>query len=307
MMDFITPSLVNSAVQAMTPILLATLAGVLCGRVGVFNIALEGQLLVGAFAAVTGSYFLGSAFGGVLAAILATVIFSLILAYGATVFRGDPVVICIGMNLLASGLTAYLLRQIFGVSGTFSDPAVIGLSKIRIEAINAIPWIGWIFSRQTAITWAAWLFVSVVTVAMFRTPLGLRLRGVGEDASAAESMGVDVTRYRIATVLAAGALAGLGGAQLSLGTVDIFSEDMSAGRGWIAVVAVMLGRNHPLWASLACVLFGAADSLSVRLQGQGLPNQLTDVVPYVVTLAALAVSHRRRLRGVFFEPAAAQS
>ncbi len=306
-MDFITPSLVNSAVQAMTPILLATLAGVLCARVGVFNIALEGQLLVGAFAAVAGSYFFGGALGGVAAAMLVTLIFSLILAYGATVFRGDPIVICIGMNLLASGLTAYLLRQMFGVSGTFSDPAIVGLSKIRIEAINAIPWIGWIFSRQTAITWTAWLLVAVVTVAMFRTPLGLRLRGVGEDAGAAESMGVDVTRYRITVVLIAGALAGLGGAQLSLGTVDIFSEDMSAGRGWIAVVAVMLGRNHPLWAPLACVLFGAANSLSVRLQGQGLPNQLTDIFPYVVTLAALAISYRRRLRRVFIGPAAAQS
>jgi len=294
MMGFITPALVNSAVQAMTPILLAALAGVLCGRVGVFNMAMEGQLLVGAFAAVVGSYFLGSALGGVAVAVVATVVFSLILAYGATVFRGDPVVICIGMNLLASGLTAFLLRQIFGVSGTFSDPAIVGLHHIRIDAIGAIPWIGWIFSRQTAVTWASWFLVAIVTIVMFLTPVGLRLRGVGEDAGAAETMGVDVLRYRIVTVLIAGALAGLGGAQLSLGAVDTFSEDMSGGRGWIAVVAVMLGRNHPLWASLACVLFGAADSLSVRLQGEGLPNQLTDIVPYVVTLAALAISRRQR-------------
>ena len=148
MMSLITPSLVNSAVHAMTPILLATLAGVLCGRVGVFNMAMEGQLLVGAFAAVVGSYCLGSAFGGVAVAVLATVVFSLILAYGATVFRGDPVVICIGINLLASGLTAFLLRQIFGVSGTFSDPAIMGLSKIRIAALDAVPWIGWVFRAR---------------------------------------------------------------------------------------------------------------------------------------------------------------
>ena len=306
MMSFITPALVNSAVQAMTPILLATLAGVLCGRVGVFNMAMEGQLLVGAFAGVAGSYFLGSAWGGVTIAVVATVVFSLILAYGATVFRGDPVVICIGMNLLASGLTAYLLREMFGVSGTFSAPGIIGLEKIRIEAINATPWIGWIFSRQTAITWIAWLLVTLVTIVMFRTTVGLRLRGVGEDASAAEAMGVDVLRYRVVAVLTGGAMTGLGGAQLSLGGVDVFSEDMSAGRGWIAVVAVMLGRNHPLWASLACVLFGAADALSVRLQGQGLPNQLTDVLPYVVTLVVLAFSHRRRKGQVYVETVAAR-
>jgi len=294
MMGFITPALVNSAVRAMTPILLAALAGVLCGRVGVFNMAMEGQLLVGAFGAVVGSYFLGSAFGGVAVAVAATVVFSLILAYGATLFRGDPVVICIGMNLLASGLTAFLLRQIFDVSGTFSDPAIVGLHHIRFDQIGAIPWLGWIFSRQTAVTWASWFLVAIITIVMFLTPVGLRLRGVGEDASAAETMGVDVLRYRIVTVLVAGALAGLGGAQLSLGAVDTFSEDMSGGRGWIAVVAVMLGRNHPLWASLACVLFGAADSASVRLQGEGLPNQLTDIVPYVVTLAVLVISRRRR-------------
>lgn len=295
-MDFITPFLVGSAVQAITPILLAALAGTICGRVGVFNMALEGQMLVGAFAAVVGSYYTGSALGGVVVALVAAAFFSLILAYGVTIFRGDAVVICVGMNLLASGLTAYLLRQMFGVSGTFSDPGIVGLVKIKIAAINAVPWIGWIFSRQTAITWAAWILVAIVTVVLFRTPLGLRLRGVGEDPSAAETMGVNVSRYRIVTVLIAGAMAGLGGAQLSLGTVSIFSEDMSAGRGWIAVVAVMLGRDHPLYAALACVLFGVADALSVRLQGQGLPNQLTDVVPYVVTLAALVISHHRRRR-----------
>jgi general nucleoside transport system permease protein len=137
--------------------------------------------------------------------------------------------------------------------------------------------------------------------------VGLRLRGVGEDASAAETMGVDVMRYRIVTVLIAAGLTGLGGAQLSLGGVDVFSEDMSGGRGWIAVVAVMLGRNHPLWASLACVLFGIADSLSVRLQGEGLPNQLTDIVPYVVTLAALAISRRHRQKKAVMETITARA
>ena len=283
MMSLITPSLVNSAVHAMTPILLATLAGVLCGRVGVFNMAMEGQLLVGAFAAVVGSYCLGSAFAGVAVAVLATVAFSLILAYGATVFRGDPVVICIGMD--SSGLRPHRLSPAPDLRrlGDVQRPGDHGLKQdphrgARRRSVDRLD-----FSRQTAITWLAWLLVAIVTVMMFRTPVGLRLRGVGEDASAAETMGVDVTRYRIATVLGAAALTGLGGAQLSLGGVDVFSEDMSGGRGWIAVVAVMLGRNHPLWASLACVLFGAADSLSVRLQGEGLPNQLTDIVPYVVS------------------------
>jgi simple sugar transport system permease protein len=295
-MDLITPFLMQSTVQAITPILLAALAGVLCGRVGVFNMALEGQMLIGAFFAIVGSYYLGSAFGGVVVAVIAALIFSLILAYGATVFRGDPVVICIGMNLLASGLTAYLLRQIFGVSGTFSDPAIDGLDRIRIAALQAIPVLGWGFGRQTLLTWLAWGLVVVIAIVLFRTAIGLRLRGVGEQPDAAETLGVNVRTYRVVTVLVAGAICGLAGAQLSLGTVNIFSEDMSAGRGWIAVVAVMLSRDNPLYAAGACVLFGFADAFSIRLQSGGLPNQLTDMAPYLVTLVALVISHRRRRR-----------
>lgn len=298
MMGFITPFLVSSAVQAITPILLAALAGALCERAGIFNIALEGQLLVGAFAAVVGSFFTHSAYGGLVFAMLTTMVFSLILAYGTTRFKGDAVIISIGMNLLASGLTAYLLKQIFGVSGTFMSPGIIGLDRIPIPGLQSIPVLGWILSQQTIITYFAWIMVVVVALILFRTPLGLRLRGVGEDPAAAEAMGVPVERYRMFTVVLTGALVGLGGAQLSLGTVSLFSEGMSAGRGWIAVVAVMLGRAHPLFVALACVLFGFADAFSIRLQSQGLPNQLTDAVPYVVTLLALVISHRTRRRRV---------
>jgi len=302
MSGIFTPFLFQSAVQAISPILLASLAGVLCGRVGVFNLALEGQMLVGAFAAIVGGYFSHSALGGVAAAMAGAVAFSLVLAYGATVFRGDPVVIGIGMNLLASGLTAYLLRVIFGVSGTFSDPGIVGLGRIAIPPLIGVPILGWAFGRQSVLTWAAFALTAVVSVVLFKTPLGLRLRGVGEQADAAETLGIDVARYRVGTVLVAGALTGLAGGQLALGAVSVFAEDMSAGRGWIAVVAVMLGRNNPLYAAAACVLFGFADALSINLQSEGLPNQLTDISPYVATLAALVITHRRGTR-VLLPPA----
>jgi len=292
-----TPFLFQSAAQAITPILLAAVAGVICGRAGVFNLALEGQMLVGAFAAIVGSYFGLSAFAGVAAAMVSATVFSLILGYGATIFRGDPVVIGIGMNLLASGLTAYLLRVIFGVSGTFSDPGVVGLGRITIAGLAGVPLLGWAFARQSAVTWAAWALTALISVVQFCTPVGLRLRGVGEQPEAASTLGIDVVRYRIVAVLVAGALTGLAGAQLSLGAVSVFAEDMSAGRGWIAVVAVMLGRNNPLYAAAACVLFGFADAIGVNLQSHGLPNQLTDIAPYVVTLLALVITHRRRIIG----------
>jgi simple sugar transport system permease protein len=253
-------------------------------------------MLVGAFAAIVGSYFCHSALAGVAAAMVATAAFSLILGYGATIFRGDPVVIGIGMNLLASGLTAYLLRVIFGVSGTFSDPGVIGLGRVTVPALVGVPVLGWAFARQSAVTWAAWVLTGVVSMVQFLTPVGLRLRGVGEQPEAARTLGVNVVRYRVIAVLVAGALVGLAGAQLSLGAVSVFAEDMSAGRGWIAVVAVMLGRNNPLYAAAACVLFGFADAIGVNLQSRGLPNQLTDIAPYVATLLALVITHRGRVR-----------
>ncbi|WOI57786.1 ABC transporter permease [Palleronia sp. LCG004] len=298
-MNMLNAFTVNATVQGMTPILLAALAGVLCGRVGVFNIALEGKILIGAFFAIAGSFYTGSALGGIAAGMLATMIFASILALGVTRFGGDSIVICIGMNLLASGLTAYLLGQMFGQSGVFSDPAIAELDRIVIPQIATVPWIGWILSRQTPITYASWVLVLVIAVILFRTPLGLRLRGIGQNPDAARTLGIDVDRTKFWTVIVAGALCGLAGAQLSIGTVGIFAEDMSAGRGWIAVVAVMLARDNPIWAAAVCLVFAFADTLSVQLQAQGLPNQLTDTVPYVITLAALVLGalrgRRRRL------------
>jgi ABC-type uncharacterized transport system permease subunit len=173
---------------------------------------------------------------------------------------------------------------------------VVGLGRITIPALIGVPVLGWAFARQSALTLAVWALTALISVVLFLTPVGLRLRGVGEQPEAAGALGIDVVRYRIVTVLFAGALAGLAGAQLSLGAVSVFTEDMSAGRGWIAVVAVMLGRNNPLYAAAACVLFGFADAIGVNLQSHGLPNQLTDIVPYIATLLALVVSHRRRIR-----------
>jgi len=291
----VSPFLVHTAMQSVTPILLAALAGALCGQAGVFNIALEGQMLVGAFAGVAASFLAHSALAGVAVGATAGLLFALILAYGATVLRGDAIVIGIGMNLLASGLTSYLLRPLFGVTGTFDDPRIVGLPVLTIRALSGMPYLAALFSGLTAITWIAWGLVAAATVALFRTPIGLRLRGVGEAPEAAAALGVDVRRYRVATVLFGGVLTGLAGVQLALGTITVFSDDMTAGRGWIAVVAVLLGRSHPLHAALACLLFGFADAVGLQLQGRGLPSQLTDIAPYVVTLAALVLSRRRRM------------
>ena len=295
---FFNATFFDQAVLGITPILLAALAGTLSERVGLFNIALEGQMLVGAFAAVAGSHFGGSLQTGVLAAIAAGILFSALLAVGSALLRGNDIVIGISLNLLAAGLTSFLLRTLFGVSGTFSDSAMQGLPRYTVPGISSLPLIGTALGDQNVLVYLSWVLAIVISVLLNRTPWGLRLRGIGEQPAAAIALGANATRYRFIVTLIGGALCGIAGLQLSLGSLTLFSENMTAGRGWIAVAAVMLGRVRPLWVAAACVLFGLSDALGLRLQGEGLPNQITDSAPYVVTLAALVISGLRQRRRI---------
>jgi len=293
-------TLLNSTFRFVTPILLAALGGLICERVGVFNIALEGLMLTGAFAAVVGSYYAGSAVGGVLAAALAGAALAAIFALFAITLRGDMIVLGIALNLLAAGLTVFLLRTIFGVKGAFQDPSIQGLGKIDLPGLEALPILGPLLSGHSWLIYLSWLLVLGMQLLLFRHALGLRMRGVGEHPEAAATLGVNVTALRYLAVLLSGALCGLAGAQLSLGNVTLFVENMSAGRGWIAVVAVMFGQAHPLGVFAASLLFGLADSIGFRLQGLQMPSQFTGMVPYVVTLVSLFIveAQRRRRRRV---------
>jgi ABC-type uncharacterized transport system permease subunit len=291
---FLNAAFFDQAVLGITPVLLAALAGTLSERVGLFNIALEGQMLVGAFAAVAGSHFTGNLAGAVVAAIVASTLFSALLAFGSAVLRGNDIVIGISLNLLAAGLTSFLLRTLFGVSGTFSDSTMAGLPRLHVPVLAQLPVVGRALGQQNALVYLSWILVIVVTIFLARTPWGLRIRGIGEQFDAAVTLGANATRYRVLVTLAGGGLCGLAGLQLSLGSLTLFSENMTAGRGWIAVAAVMLGRARPLAVAAACVLFGMSDALGLRLQGEGLPNQITDSAPYVVTLLALIMAGVRQ-------------
>lgn len=289
-------TLLNSTFRFVTPILLAALGGLLCERVGVFNIALEGMMLTGAFAAVIGSFYSGSALIGVLTAVLAGVLLATVFAVFAITLRGNEIVLGIAVNLLASGITIFLLRTMFGVKGAFRDPNLQGLAKIVLPGIDRFPVLGPLFSGHSWIIYGSWLLVAGTHLFLFRHALGLRMRGVGEHPEAAETLGINVAGIRYLAILLSGMLCGLAGAQLSLGNVTLFVEDMSAGRGWIAVVAVLFGRAHPIGVFMASVLFGIADSLGFRLQGLGMPSQFTGMVPYVVTLISLIIIEVRQRR-----------
>ena len=289
-------TLLNSTLRFVAPILLAALGGALCQRVGIFNIALEGLMLTGAFGAVAGSYWFHSSALGVATAVLASVLLAAVFALFTVKLGSDEIVTGIAINLLAAGLTVFLLRTLFGVKGAFQDPAIVGLGTIEIPGIRALPFLGPLLSGHSWIVYMSIVLVLAIQFFLFRHRLGLHLRGVGENPEAARTLGVQVSALQFGTILVSGALCGLAGAQLSLGNVNLFVENMSAGRGWMAVVAVMLGRGHPLGVLAASLLFGFTDSLGFRLQGLRLPSQFTETVPYLVTLLSLflVATYRRR-------------
>jgi simple sugar transport system permease protein len=272
-------SFAASVPRFVTPIVLAALGGALCERAGVFNIALEGFMLAGAFAAVLGAYFSGSPYLGALAAMLAGIAMGLVFAEFNIRRGGDPIVV--------AGLTAFLLRAIFHVTGAFNDPAIAGFEPIHIPIVASIPFVGRLLSGQSILFYIAVLAVPALHVFFARHRLGLRMRAAGENPAALQAGGVSPSRVQLWALVGCGAFCGLAGAQLSIANVNLFVENMSAGRGWIAVVAVLLSRGRPLPLFLIAVVFGVVDSLSFRVQGFGLPQQFTDMMPYLATLAVL--------------------
>ena len=286
-------ALLDSAIRAMIPILLAALGGMICERAGVFQISLEGMMVAGAFAAVGGSYFAESSTMGIVFAVGAGVAVSLMLAFGAVTKKGDPIVLGIAINLFAFGITGFLLPQIFGVRGVFQHDRIDGLERLPIPLLSEIPVVGPVLFNNTITAYLSFLLVPALWVFLFRSPIGLRLRGVGERPAAAQTLGVSPTQYKYVAVIASGVLSGLAGAQLSLGNVVQFAENMSSGRGWVAVVAVMLGRAHPVGVLGASLLFAFAEALGFRFQGNGLPVQITDALPFVMTLLALVIARKR--------------
>lgn len=286
-MDLLDVSLFNSTLRMIAPILLAALGGAVCARVGIFNVALEGLMLTGAFAAIVGSHLFGSVWLAVLFAVLCTAVLSLLFGYLTIGLHANMIVVGVALNFLAAGLTTYCLFAIFNVKGSYYDPNMTGLPHWNIPLIGDIPIAGGVLSGHSPLVYLAFLLAFALQFFFFRTVRGFRMLAAGEHPAAARSLGLKVDRIRYGAVLASGVLCGLAGAQLSLGQVTLFTENMTAGRGFIALVAVMLGQNNPLGVTLSSLLFGFMDALSIRLQGLSLPTQFTMMVPYVMTLAAM--------------------
>ncbi|MFD2082157.1 simple sugar transport system permease protein [Actinopolymorpha cephalotaxi] len=272
-----------------TPLILGALAGVLCERAGVINVAIEGQFLSGAFAAAVVTSATGSFWAGAFAAILAGVLIAAMLAVFAIRYRVNQVVLGVVLVVFASGITGFLFDQfVKSDSQRYNNPGV--LPNVPIPVLSAIPVIGQTFFAQTLLVYAMYVAVAVVTVVLFKTRWGLRVRSVGEHPRAADTVGINVLRVRYQAVLAGGIVAGLGGAFFTIGFTGSFDKDLTAGQGFIALAALIMGRWNPLGATVAALFFGFTQQLQGQLQilQTPIPGELLVMAPYLATVVAVA-------------------
>jgi ABC-type uncharacterized transport system permease subunit len=268
-------------------LLLPALGGVISERSGVVNIAMEGMMLTGAYAGVMTALSTHSVLGGLLGAIIAGGLMALVHAIVSIHFKADQIVSGIAINLAALGLTNYLLFVQTGNQGVPSLSNNLRLPSISLGPISHIPFIGPVFFQQNIVFYIAILILIGIQFLLFRTNIGLRIRAVGEHPQAADTAGVNVRLVRYMCVVSSGLLSGLGGAFLSLGIVGIFNSNMTAGRGYIALAAVVFGKYTPWGTAGACLIFGLGEALSTRLQDTGISPNLLSTLPYVLTLVAL--------------------
>jgi simple sugar transport system permease protein len=278
----------GTALVLAVPIILGAMAGVMSERVGVTNIAIEGQLLTGAFMAAVISTITDSYTLGIISAMATAAIFSMILAVFAVRFLAQQIIVGVVLNVLAIGITNFLFQQWLKDDGeNLNFPGTLDIVKIPV--LSDIPILGPVFFENRMTVYLAILAVPLLWFVMFKTKLGLRARAVGEHPLAADTVGVNVGRTRFWWVTAGGAVAGLGGAALTIGNAGAFGREMSGGLGFIALAVMILGRWHPITASLAALLFGFSIILRVWANqvAPGIPSDFITMVPYVVTIIAV--------------------
>lgn len=304
--DILTWALVFSTIRLATPLVLAALGGLFSERAGVINIALEGLMLAGAFTAAAVTHYVGDPWIGLLAGVAAGVMIAGLHALACIRFKADQVVTGAAINILMLGAPAFVSGALFASTG----------STPQIPRENLLP-VLYRFFPGFMPQWRIWTDVSIISLlavllvffaryVLYRTPFGLRLRAVGENPEAADAAGISVKRLRYTGVLLSGALAGLGGAYLSIGQSSLFTRNMTSGRGFIALAALIFGKWRPVQTMLACLLFGFTEAVAIQLQGVKLPsgneipNQFIQIIPYLLTIIVLAgfIGHSKAPRAL---------
>ncbi len=279
--------LLNSTLRMTAPILLVTLSAALCSKVNLLHIGLEGAMIAGAFFSIVVNYYTGSLWLAVMAGAAAGMFVSGLIAVAVVVFKAHAVVAGLAANTLMIGSTTYLLFIFFGTRGIFTSPDLLSLPKINLIIIRNIPFIGNVMANLTILDYLAFILPFVIFVFLYRTVYGFRVRAVGVNIEAARSLGTPVERYQILTMTLSGILSGLGGVLLSMGAVTLFIQEITSGRGFIALAANTLGQSHPIGVLISTVLFGLTQALGTALQNTAIKTQITSSIPYASTIIAL--------------------
>ncbi len=282
--------------RVSTPLIFPSLGVAISAMSGTINIGLEGIMLVSAFAGVMLSHYTGSLLIAVLGGILVGVLFAGLLGYVHLRLKASIILAAIALNFLASGLTIFLLIVLIGDRNT-SGLNTLVVPNITIPLIDSIPVVGKILSGHNLLTYGAFVAVFLYYLIVYRSPLGLRIRAVGQNPDAARSVGINVNRTKLYALLLSGFFGALGGIYLSMGYVSWFSRDMTAGRGFIAVAAATLGSNMPVGTLLGSLVFGAINALAIYLSTVEFPSELVQAIPYVATVIALTVYSAREMAG----------
>lgn len=294
-------SLVVAAIRLTTPILLAALGGLFTQQANVLNIALEGMMLSGAFTAVAVSYFTHSWVAAVLSAMLVGLIMAWLLGAFVVRFRALNVIAGMAVNLFASGFTAFLLRTLWTNKSEMTQ-GLVGIPNVVIPGLANVPILKELVSGYSLLVYVSIALIFIAQFVLYKTRLGLRIRAVGETPQAAASLGVDPNRIRFISILISGILCGLAGAHLSLGALCMFTENMTAGRGFMAMAVIFFGDAVPYKVAIGAFLFGLAEAISMRLQSVGLPSHFIIMIPYVFTVLSIILVSINKMKAQMSKP-----
>lgn len=287
----------GATIRMATPVLFTAIGGCFTQKVGTFCIAFECFMLSAAFFAAWGSFLTASPLVGAVFAVLTGVFLALLYGLFVLYFHANAVIVSIAFNFGAWAGTTLVLTKIFGVRGYFFSPKIKGFSSLHLPFLSQIPYIRDIFNKQSFLVYLAYLLVPLSFALMYKTAFGLRVRGVGKSEIAAKTVGISILRYRWLSLLIMGAMSGLGGAYVTLSGLNIFSENMTAGRGFLAFAAILVGDGNPLKVAPVCLLFAYMDALNLELSSRGLPVQLLKMLPYLMVLLVLLLSRWKEFDG----------
>lgn len=289
---FLQEDFIFSIFRITAPILFAALAALIAQKAGVTNIGLEGTMMISALFGTLTSYWTQSWFIGLLCAVVVGVLVALMMAFFSLNLKTDIILAGIAVNMMGSGGTIFILYAFTGMRGntaSLSSPNIL-IPTVNIPILKSIPFVGGILSGHAVLTYIAFICVFLTWVLLYKTPLGLNIRAVGEDSHAAESVGVSVNKIKYIALALSGGLSGLGGAFMSMYYSQSWNAGMVAGRGFIALAAEAMGRGEPVGVMLSSLLFGLAQALRTKVSGmQGVSSYLVSSIPYVVTILGLFI------------------